>query len=225
MKLLHVTDLHANRRWFKWVADYAEKYDVVAYTGDFFNIFCDESLGPQVRWITDWANALPRPLLWCSGNHDVESSVAPVLSGRWMAALPGARVFSKSGHAEVMELAFAQVGWRGTIPQRRADSIVLAHAPPAGSFAATAKGGGMDAGDMNLGDALRSSSSPPWLVLCGHIHHPARWVDRVGDVNIVLSERHLDHSFVVRLARVCPRKACFLRGSVESSGLSACGAL
>ena len=39
----------------------------------------------------------------------------------------------------------------------------------------------MDAGDMDLGDAIRSAAAAPWLVLSGHIHSPARWVDRCGD--------------------------------------------
>jgi Icc-related predicted phosphoesterase len=39
----------------------------------------------------------------------------------------------------------------------------------------------MDNGDLDLADALRSSSSsPPWLVLSGHVHTPARWKDRCG---------------------------------------------
>ena len=59
--------------------------------------------------------------------------------------------------------------------------VVLAHAPPAECFTATTKEGGADNGDLNLADALRSSpSSPPWLVLSGHVHNPARWKDRCG---------------------------------------------
>jgi len=37
----------------------------------------------------------------------------------------------------------------------------------------------MDSGDLDLADALRSSSSP-WLVLSGYVHNPARWKDRCG---------------------------------------------
>lgn len=80
-KLLHVTDLHFNRRWFNWVAGHAEDNDVIAYTGDFLDIFGAEFLGTQVRRINAWARALPRPLLWCPGNHDVENADAPVSSG------------------------------------------------------------------------------------------------------------------------------------------------
>jgi hypothetical protein len=37
----------------------------------------------------------------------------------------------------------------------------------------------MDNGDLDLVDALRpAAASPPWLVLSGHVHNPARWKDR-----------------------------------------------
>jgi len=181
MRLLHITDLHANRRWFQWVADYADEYDMIAFTGDALDIFGPESLSSQVRWIKAWARALPRPFVWCEGNHDVDSKEPPVSSGRWMTALPGVKVFSQSGHAELLGQSFVRMDWKGPIPQLRGGDVVLAHAPPAGCFTAGSTGGGVDAGDMDLGDAIRSAAAAPWLVLSGHIHSPARWVDRCGD--------------------------------------------
>jgi Icc-related predicted phosphoesterase len=181
MKLLHVSDLHARRSWFRWVADYAEDYDLIACTGDFLDAFGAESLGTQVRWITAWARALPCAFVCCPGNQDVECAAAPVVSGHWMTALPGAKDFSQSGHLERLGHTFVRVDWLGVIPELRRDDIVLSHAGPFGCFTAASKEGGMDNGDLNLADALRSSSSsPPWLVLSGHIHNPARWKDRCG---------------------------------------------
>src|ERR1017187_1591360 len=66
-------------------------YDLVACTGDFLDNFGAESLATQVRWMRDWAHALPRLFLWCSGNQDVMSTAAPVSPGHWMAALPGSQ--------------------------------------------------------------------------------------------------------------------------------------
>jgi len=181
MRLLHVTDFHANRRWFKWVADHAGDHDLIAYTGDFLDNFGAESLGAQIKWITAWARALSRPLLSCPGNQDVESEAAPVASGRWMTALPGAKDFSQSGHVERLGHTFVRVGWMEPTPELRRGDIVLSHAPPAGCFTATTKGSGADNGDINLADALRSAAaSPPWLVLSGHVHNPVRWKDRCG---------------------------------------------
>src|SRR5271157_3898780 len=119
MKLLHVTDFHANRRWFRWVADHAEDYDLIAFTGDFLDIFSAESLGAQIRWITAWARALPCPLLSCPGNQDVESRAAPVASGRWMTTLPGAKAYSLSGHVERLGYTFVRLGWMEPTPETR----------------------------------------------------------------------------------------------------------
>lgn len=180
MKLLHVTDFHANRRWFNWVSDHAAEYDLVVYTGDFLNIFSAQSLASQVKWITDWALSLPRPLLFCPGNHDVETETAPVSSGRWLEAFPGAKAFSQSGHAEMLGQSFMRVNWRGAIPALQSGDTVLAHAPPTGCSTATTKGSGVDNGDLDLADALQSAAAPPWLVLSGHVHNPARWRGRCG---------------------------------------------
>ena len=35
MRLLHVSDFHANRHWFNWTLDHANDFDLIAYTGDF----------------------------------------------------------------------------------------------------------------------------------------------------------------------------------------------
>ena len=154
MKLLHVTDFHANRRWFRWVAEHAEGHDLIACTGDFLDNCGADSLPTQVRWITAWARTLPRPLLSCPGNQDVESTAAPVASGRWMTALPDDKAYSLSGHVERLGHTFVRAGWMEPIPELRRGDIVLAHAPPAGCFTATSKEGGADDGDLNLADAL-----------------------------------------------------------------------
>jgi Icc-related predicted phosphoesterase len=180
MKLLHVTDFHANRQWFDWVTEHAEEFDLIAYTGDFLNLFGKEPLASQVRWISAWARTLQRPLLWTSGNHDTEIQEAPVSSGRWLDRLPGSKAFSQSGHAEVIGHTFIRVGWRGPIPELCSGSVLLAHVPPSGCDTARTNAGGADAGDLDLGDAIRASTTAPRWVLSGHIHSPAHWVDRCG---------------------------------------------
>ncbi len=39
---------HANRRWFRWLADRAGEYDSVAYTGDFLGLYGAETLGRKI---------------------------------------------------------------------------------------------------------------------------------------------------------------------------------
>ena len=184
MKFLHVTDLHARRSWFNWVTEHAEEHDAVICTGDFLDMFGAESMGTQVRWITAWARSLPRPLLWCAGNHDVEHAEPPVRYGRWMTALPGAKDYSMSGHRTLLGFNFVRVGWEQPTPALRGGDLILAHAPPSGTFPAMTAGSGTDRGNQNLADAIRSSASPPWVVLSGHVHH-ARWKDRLGKTFIL----------------------------------------
>ncbi len=187
MKFLHVTDLHARRSWFDWVAEHADEHDLVIMTGDLLDMFSGEGVGTQVRWITAWARSLPRKIIWCPGNHDVEQAEPPVSYGRWMTALPGAKEFSVSGHRELLGFTFVRVGWRQSIPALRGGDIILAHAPPAGSFPATTKIGGVDNGDIDLADAIRSAAASPWLVFSGHVHAPNKWVDRIGRGTFALS--------------------------------------
>jgi len=37
MKILHVTDLHFNKKWFEWILEVQDDYDVVCITGDFLD--------------------------------------------------------------------------------------------------------------------------------------------------------------------------------------------
>jgi hypothetical protein len=37
VKFLQVTDIYANRRWFQWVTDHAEDYDLITYMGGFLD--------------------------------------------------------------------------------------------------------------------------------------------------------------------------------------------
>lgn len=116
----------------------------------------------------------------CEGNHDVEGTDPSVVGGRWMAALPGAKDFSESGHRVLLGHTFVRVGWRQPIPALRGGDVILAHAPPAGCFTAASKGGGVDNGSFDLADAIRSVEAPPWMILSGHIHNPRKWACRCG---------------------------------------------
>ena len=43
MKILHTTDLHFNKQWFKWIEAQQNKYDIFCITGDFL----DDSKDPR----------------------------------------------------------------------------------------------------------------------------------------------------------------------------------
>lgn len=176
MKLLHFTDAHFRKDWYDWIADNSGRYDLVVVSGDLIDMFGGTSLPSQTRWIVGWAKSLVAPLVWCSGNHDTE---ALGLSANWLERLPGPR-FSKSGHCELLGLSIVRINWRESVPQLRGGDIVVSHAPPAGTFTATSKGGRTDAGDLSLGDALRSAAAAPWMTISGHVHDPMRWKDKCG---------------------------------------------
>jgi Icc-related predicted phosphoesterase len=181
MRLLFTADTHFHKNWYEWLGCIASRYDVIAHGGDFLDMHGAESLSTQVRWVTDWARSLPCPLVFSSGNHDVESKESPVSAGRWLERLPGAKKFSASGHLELMGQSFVRIGWHQEVPPLRGHDILTAHSPPYGTFTSTAKGSGTDSGDLELGDTLRSAVAAPWLVLSGHVHNPSRWVDRCGE--------------------------------------------
>ena len=56
--------------------------------------------------------------------------------------------------------------------------VLLSHTPPDGTQVA-AGGMGSGAAEMDLADAVRRLPAGS-LVLSGHVHHPARWHDRLG---------------------------------------------
>jgi predicted phosphodiesterase len=182
MRLLFTADTHFHKNWYEWLGCIASRYDVIAHGGDFLDMHGAESLSTQVRWVTDWARSLPCPLVFSSGNHDVESKESPVSAGRWLERLPGAKKFSASGHLELMGHSFVRINWRDPIPQLRGGDIVAMHSGPAGSFTSTGKNGGVDTGSIDLTYAIRSIVAPPWLVLHGHTHAMSRWVDRIAGV-------------------------------------------
>ncbi len=184
MKLLHLTDFHANRRWYNWTLDHAEAYDLIAYTGDFVDAYGFEPLESQVRWIAAWAKLLPRPFIWTTGNHDLQTMIAPTACGEWLRRLPGAKAFGNHGHHDCLGHTFTRVKWRGVVPSLSDGDIVLSHAGPSGLATATTESGA-DGGSMDLSDALWAAPAPPWLMLSGHVPDPVRWIDRsAGAISI-----------------------------------------
>jgi Icc-related predicted phosphoesterase len=55
----------------------------------------------------------------------------------------------------------------------------LCHCPPAGSRTAIARAERVDFGDLELAALCRAHRGPA-LALCGHVHLPWHWADRMG---------------------------------------------
>lgn len=168
MKILHLTDLHGNRRWFRWLVGHAAGHDLVCVTGDLINQSSD------VGWVSRTLGGLGAPLAVCSGNHD-DADVSWVQDRRLRSEtwLDG-DAFNLSG------VSFRCLAWNEPIPSRCAvGEVWLSHAPPAGCRPARTYYG-IDYGDFELGEVCRRGHAPD-IVLCGHVHEPAAWCDGCGE--------------------------------------------
>jgi len=71
MKILHATDLHYNKSWFKFIKNLESNFDIVCITGDFIDAFDQAGIDPQIAYVSEWLASFNKPVFVCSGNHDV----------------------------------------------------------------------------------------------------------------------------------------------------------
>ncbi|MBA4136666.1 MAG: hypothetical protein C0518_05050 [Opitutus sp.] len=163
MLLLHLSDIHGHLPWYRHLHRLARHFDLVVITGDLLD---REEDAPAVGEILA---TLPAPLAVCSGNHEGRLGTA------W---LPTA------WHGDGAAFEFGGRRWRclpwaEPLPaDRGAGEIWLSHAPPSRSHVAVSRYG-FDFGDDELGALCRRGRGPA-LVLCGHVHTPRHWQDRIG---------------------------------------------
>lgn len=187
MRLLHVSDFHSNKSWFEWLAERSQNFDAVCFAGDFLSLFpgpqVPVSLEVQAEWIVGWLGRFPARLFTCSGNHDVSSS-APGMDeseahAGWLKAarMPG-RVWSDGDCVEALGTTFLCAGWSRPLPiLPSAPTVLVRHCPPARTSVSTE--GENDWGDESGRDAADMLPRGS-LLLCGHVHLPVRWVEKVG---------------------------------------------
>jgi Icc-related predicted phosphoesterase len=187
MKILHVADFHFRLDWFDWLTSQAVNYDAIALAGDLLNQF-DKTPAQVERWSAQLA-AFPcspnRPLMVCSGNHDVLPDLrtgTQTRSGAWLRELsrPGLIVDEEVWTGP---LSIGVVPWcgRAAVPWTWPQSaeIVVVHAPPAGTALAVSPNSLRDDGDSKVSDAIWAHK--PRLVLSGHVHAPKQWYAHIGD--------------------------------------------
>jgi Icc-related predicted phosphoesterase len=166
MKILHLTDPHGKRLWYRWLQGHAARHDLVCVAGDLVD-------GPRdVNWVARAFRDLDAPLAVCSGNHD-DGDVSWVRRSRHR---PDTWIDGDS--FELRGVAFRCVPWNEPVPGSGAGEVWLAHAPPTGSLTARTRYG-MDYGDFELSDACQGSAAPR-LVLSGHVHEALAWCARYG---------------------------------------------
>ena len=179
MKILHTTDLHFNKQWFKWIKAQQNKYDIFCITGDFLDDSKDETLLEQIDWITIWMKSFKKPLFVCSGNHDIEE----LENEDWLNKI--SNVYSDNSIKIIDGIKF------GCIPYIAPDfidfdecNIILYHLPPSNTTTSTHNKTNKDWGDKELSRLLKKKIISPKIILCGHLHHPTDTIDKINNTKI-----------------------------------------
>jgi Icc-related predicted phosphoesterase len=199
MKCLIVADLHYSLPQYDWVAQVADRFDVVVIAGDHLDLASLVDLRAQsvvVRKYIDLLRAKTR-LVTCSGNHDLDSRdrSGEKVAG-WIGDLGQRGVPSDGSSFALGDTLFTICPWwdgpltrervaaqlAADAPKRSGHWFWVHHAPPDGS--PTSWGGSRFLGDAPLAEWI--AEFKPDLVFSGHVHQSpftrdGSWVDRIGD--------------------------------------------
>ena len=179
MKILHVIDLHFNKKWFEWILEVQDDYDVVCITGDFLDSDKDEPKEEQAAWVKDWLKKFKKPPLTCTGNHDS----VDLDNGQWLlqseyAYSDGAKVARdgvKFGCVDYIEREFFEFN---------DCDVILCHEPPSNTKTSKTPKSSKDWGDKQLYRFLKDNVLKPKYILCGHIHDPLSTEDKINNTVI-----------------------------------------
>jgi Icc-related predicted phosphoesterase len=198
MRILMVADLHYSLPQFDWVVEVASEFDLVVMAGDHLDLSSMvDGLAQRVvvrKYFTRLSQG--KPLLVCSGNHDLDAqSAAGEKIAKWLSIPLGDSVFSDGGSFAVDETLFTICPWwdgpvvrAGIAAQLEAASasrlkhwIWIHHAPPDKS--PISWGGARYFGDVELREWIEKYA--PDIVMSGHVHQSpfvqdGSWVDRIG---------------------------------------------
>ncbi len=181
MRILHISDFHFHRPWFRWAAAQAKDFDAVAFSGDFIEATRAPAVESQIDWVRNWVRDFPGRLLVCSGNHDDRPFDVPTTCRGWIRKLTSPRVTADFGKATIGQWRFECVPWEGQPTQGGGDTIALMHCPPQRATTAISHPESVDFGDFDLAENLTAKMNAPYLLLGGHVHRPRRWIARMGD--------------------------------------------
>ena len=181
MKILHTTDLHFNKQWFKWIAEQQDIFDVFCISGDFLESAKNETLQEQIVWVTEWIKKFEKPLFTCSGNHDIEE----LNNEEWLSNIDTSNYYSDNSIKTIDNIKFGCYPYIGAEGYFEFDvcDILVTHAPPAKTKTAIHENGA-DWGDQELYNALKYKIINPKILLCGHMHHPVATIDTLGSTTI-----------------------------------------
>jgi Icc-related predicted phosphoesterase len=192
-----MADLHATRKWYRWLLSVAPRFDLICIAGDLLDIFSPVAPADQVRESQEYLRQLAgkTAVAICSGNHDsLGQTVAPPPRGPvdwWLAELDRVTNIVSDGQTRVVRdlvvttlpyycLPRLKRVWleqgRALRNERRSKWLVLHHEPPALTYPASAEA--KDAAAL-----LREYEPDYWL--CGHFHQlpyamGGRWAHLLG---------------------------------------------
>lgn len=198
MKCLLVADIHYDLRKFDWVVDAADHVDVVVLAGDHLEIACMVDRPAQAIVVQKYFRRIreKKPLLICSGNHDLDGKDAfGELRAMWLEKARFLNVPTDGDSPLIGNTLFSLCPWWDG-PQRQAaigeqlarDAktrpehwIWVYHAPPTNS--PTSWTGSKSFGDASLFAWIEQYQ--PDLVLSGHVHQSpfvpgGSWADQIG---------------------------------------------
>ena len=182
-KILHCADLHGNLDWYYWLREVAPGFDLVCLAGDLLDQRAGDSLRRQIAQVSTLLGSFPAPLALCSGNHDVVPDDGAMPGTAWLHKLRGPRCWVDGARWTWLGHEFRCLGWNSPVPAASPGEIWITHAPPEYSAAGTNRRG-QDFGDFEFGTSCRRRRGPR-LALCGHVHEPRGWHDRVGPTLIL----------------------------------------
>lgn len=176
MIILHVTDLHLNERWFRWLAETAPLSDLLCISGDLLDRNSPVLHLDQVGLVAEWLREIKRPLCVCSGTHDLEwdARYACWRPARWLSGPVASRVWGDGDRFEIQGRRFHCIS-STTYPKGAPAEFWVTHTPPSG-LAVGRDMLGVDHGEPAL--ALAAAAHRPTAVFCGRVHEPVSWFER-----------------------------------------------
>ncbi|MDD3181164.1 MAG: metallophosphoesterase family protein [Opitutaceae bacterium] len=181
MTVLHVADLHFQKRWFHWLSASAPQHDLLVIAGDLLDLAQGGCPASQMAWVSDWVRDYPGRLCLCSGDHDLEwDNLAEIWRpAYWLRDLSQPGVWVDGERFDLGGLSFQSIGF-STKPKGGAADVWVVHAPPSHTMVARRRANGCDAGDPELRLGVRKYR--PRLVLCGHLHDTYAWRDQQDSI-------------------------------------------
>lgn len=179
MKILVAGDLHFQKEKFESLRKVLLDCDILCLTGDYL----DDKLGDregQIQWISKWVASISKPIVMCSGNHDLDQ----LAECDWIASLATKTVITDNSVWTFRNITFGVIPYIGAqySKYQRCD-VLVCHLPPSNTN--TSREDGCDFGDEELYLSVIEGGLRPQYVFCGHVDKPDRNIDQVNDVKIV----------------------------------------